>query len=180
MVYLINENVMTIHPFSAKQVAAELRRSEITPKSKQHYLILSFVIFTVFYYSGLIIGQPTWTWMSVYEGVAVLVIQVFGVAKAYEASGSEENSDFIAEFTCLYVPVSITTVGAIWTCFWIIMFVFRETIIGFAETNHQLAINLASIGGDVANLFTFLSNILVQIVIYRRIAKHLGNIRRER
>ena len=67
-----------------------------------------------------------WSWLSAYEAVVLTAVTVVGFSKAYEVAGGDANPDFVAEFTCLYVPVSVTTLPLVWGAFWAITLGFRE------------------------------------------------------
>lgn len=162
---------MTIHLFNAKQVARELARKEIGPKARGYYILASLLLFTPFYYSGFMWANPLWSWLSIYEAFVVIVVTFIGFTKSFEAAGGENNPDFIAEFTCLYVPVSLTTILAIWSSFWVVTIGLRESITSLSESNLQLAQDLSRLGSDFFGLLSFLAVALVQVVTFYRITK---------
>ena len=164
---------MTIHLFNAKKVAEEIRKNEIGSRARGHYLLASFLLFTILSYAGLTASNPLWSWLSIYEGVVVVVITVFGIAKAYEAAGGDSSRDFVVEFTCLSVPVYITTMMLVWSIHWGIVFGLREFITALSTSRSQFAVNLAYIGGDFFGLLIFLAAVLVQLVSLYRIKKLL-------
>lgn len=162
---------MPIRLFNAKRLAEELSRNEVSSRERGYYLATSFLMFVVFSYSGLMSANPLWSWLSVYEAVVVAVITVVGFAKVYEAAGGDSNSDFVVEFSCLYVPVSVTTILVVWSVYWGITLGFRETIMALADSHLQIAVNLSRIGGNFFGLLTFLAVALVQAVTFYRITK---------
>ena len=162
---------MTIHLFNAKKVARELARKEIGPKARGYYILVSFLVFTPFYYSGFIWTNPLWSWLSIYEAFVVVAVTLIGFAKSFEAADGKNNPDFIAEFTCLYVPVSLTTILIIWSNFWALTIVFRESVISLSESHLQFAQNLSRLGSDFFGLLAFLAVVLVQVVTFYRITK---------
>lgn len=171
---------MPIHFFSAQRLAAKLIQHELDPKARAHYLAASFVIFVVFMYSGLASANPLGSWLSYYEAVIVAAISILGVLKAYEAAGGEANPAFVTEFTCLFVPVSVTTYGVVWSLYWAVVLGLRESIDLLAESHLQIAINLAKIGSDFFGLLTFLAVVVVQFVTFYRIARWFRIIRAQR
>jgi len=52
----------------------------------------------------------------------------------------------------------------------------QRGIFKFGESNHQVAIHLARVGGDVAGFFNFVSDIIVNLVMFRPMAKRLVRI----
>lgn len=160
---------MPIHLFNAKRVAEAIKRNEIGSEGRKNYLLASFLLFSVLSYAGLTSNNPLWSWLSIYEGVVVCVITVFGITKAYEAAGGDSNKDFVAEFTCLSVPVYITTMLLVWRIHWGIIYGLREFLTTLSSSHTQFAMNLANIGGDFFGLLTFLAVVLVQLVSFYRI-----------
>jgi len=56
-------------------------------KRSRVLLVGEFSDVHLFYYSGLMYANPLWSALSIYEGVVITLITVFGLAKAYEAAG---------------------------------------------------------------------------------------------
>jgi hypothetical protein len=162
---------MPIHLCNAKKLAQELRHGKVSPKDRGYYLVTSFVIFLVFYYSGFASANPPWSWLSIYEFIVLIFVTIVGLSKVYGAAKGDTYPDFVTEFTCLYVPVSVTTFLVIWCLFWTVTFGFREAIIQISESNLQIAINLSRIGGDLFGLLAFLAVVSVQAVTFYRITK---------
>ncbi len=171
---------MTIHLFNARLVAKELAHKEIDPKECAYYLLASFVIFVLASYSGLTSANPLWTWLSLYEGVVVVGVAVLGIAKAYEAAGGESNPNFIVEFTCLSVPVSVTTLLVVWPIYWGVVIGLRKLILTLWEGHSQFIVNLGRIGADFFDLLTFLAVVMVQVVTFYRITRLLAVVNEQR
>jgi hypothetical protein len=168
---------MAIHLFNARRLARELSLNQVGPRDRGYYLLASFLMFTLFYYSGLMYANPLWSALSIYEGVVITLITFFGLAKAYEAAGGDENRDFVVQFTCLYVPVSITTILVVWPLFWGTTIIFRESIKALSGSHLQFAINLSRIGGDFFGVLTFLAAVAVQGVTFYRITRLFSVVR---
>lgn len=171
---------MPIRLFNAKRLAGELSRGEVNLRDRGYYLAVSFLMFVAFNYSGLASANPLWSWLSIYEAAAVVMVTVVGLAKVYEAAGGDSNKDFVVEFSCLYVPVSITTTIIVWGVYWGITLGFREAIMALAESHLQIAINLSRIGGNFFGLLTFLAVVLVQAVTFYRITKLFNIVRKDK
>lgn len=107
-----------MHLLRTRPLIAKLAAGQVSNTEKAYYLLASFLMFTLAYYSGFVSGHQVWTLPSILEGLAIAGITVLGVVKAFDASGGEEGTDFIAQFTCLYVPISITTMLVVWSLFW--------------------------------------------------------------
>jgi hypothetical protein len=134
-------------------------------------------MFTAAYYSGLASGNPTWTLPSTLEGLTIAAITVVGIVKAFDASGGEESNDFIAQFTCLYVPISISTMLVVWSLFWVIIIGFRESLVAISQSHMQFAVNLSRLGVDMFSFLTFAAAVTVQAATFYRITRSLADVR---
>jgi hypothetical protein len=168
---------MSLRLLNAKKLAVELGRGEIGPREKGYYLFAGFVMWLLIGASGFTTVSPLWTWMSLIETAALVVVYLLGFSYAYEAAGGDENRDFVVQFSCLYVPVSITTVAAIWALYWGIAFGFRESIIALSNSHFQFAANLGRIGSDLFGALVILAVLMVQAVTFYRITKLLEIVR---
>jgi hypothetical protein len=165
---------MTIRLINARKLAEELGRGQITSRQKALYLFTSFALWLIIYATGFTVASPLWSWMSVVEAVASLLITALGFTYAYEAAGGDENPDFVVQFTCLYVPVGLTTAAVIWAMYWGVVFGFRESLISISESRLQVAINLSRIGSSVMEMLVTLSIIAVQALTFYRVTRLLG------
>ena len=168
-----------IRLFNAKRLAEELRRKQVGPKAKGYYLVAGFIALTFFYYSNLMSSNPPWTLLSIYEGLAAIVVMIVGFAKCHDAAGGDENPDFVVEFTCLYTPVSITTILAVWGVYWVAVLGFREYILGLSNSHLPFAQDLLRFGTNFFGLITFLAVIAVQLVTFYRIVKLFQIMRKQ-
>lgn len=172
--------LMTIHILNAKKVADDISKNAISSKEKSYYLLGTFLVFIPFYYSGFVYSNPLWSWLSMYEALVVAVINVVGLNKAYEAAGGESNQNFVTEFTCLYVPVSVTTISLVWLSYWVISYAFRESLIKLSSSHLEIAMKLSNIGSDLFGLLIFLASVLVPFITFYRIKKLFHVIERNR
>jgi hypothetical protein len=167
-----------MHLLRTAPLVEALGRRAVTAEERAKYLLASFLAFNLIYYSGLAIGSDVpWSAPSVIEGVAVVGLNIFGIANTYEASGGRDNPDYVAEFTCLYVPVSITTFGVVWGVYWILRWAFHESILAFSESHVQFAVNLSRIGTDLFGFLTFFANVVCLFIAYWRMSRLLRRVR---
>lgn len=164
---------MAIRLINARKLAEELGRGQITSRQKALYLFTSFALWLVIYATGFTVVSPLWSWMSFVEAGASLLITILGFTYAYEAAGGDENPDFVAQFTCLSVPVGLTTVAIVWAVYWGIVLGFRESLIAISESRLQFAINLSRIGSSVMEILVTLSVITVQALTFYRLTQLL-------
>jgi len=162
---------MRIRLVNARRLAIELGRGEVSSREKAYYLFAGFVAWTVVNYAGIVRLSPLWSWFSLVEGIGVGVITLLGFSYAYEAAGDDGNTDFVAQFTCLYLPVSVTTALAVWACYWVVDIAFRESIIASSQSHWQFAVNLSRAGGSVFDALTIFAVLVVQGVTFFRMTK---------
>jgi hypothetical protein len=166
-----------MHLLRTAHLVTQLSLRAVPNEDKAKYLLASFLVFNVVYYSGLAVSTAApWSMPGVIEAVAIMVINILGVVKAFDASGGKNNPDFVVEFTCLYVPVSITTVAAVWGGYWAISLGFHESILALAQSDLQFAKNLAALGTDLIGFLTLLANVCVPAITYYRICKLLSQV----
>lgn len=169
--------VTPMYLFRTGPLIAKLAAGQVSNTEKAYYLLASFLMFTLAYYSGFVSGNQVWTLPSILEGLAIAGITVLGVVKAFDASGGEEGADFIAQFTCLYVPISITTLLVVWSLFWGITIGFREALIAMSHSHMQFAVNLSRLGADMFSFLGFAAAVTVQGATFYRMSNCLASVR---
>ena len=166
-----------MHLLRTSPLVEELARGAVSAEDRAKYLLASFLVFNVVYYSGLAIGgAPPWSVPAIIEAVAVMLLNIVGVVRTFDASGGKSNRDFVAEFTCLYVPVSVTTVAAVWGGYWALRLGFHESLMALSESDIQFAVNLGALGTDLFGFLTFVANVGVLAVTYYRLVGLLKKV----
>ena len=170
-----------MHLFRTQPLILQLAQDGVDAEERAHYLLASFLLFNVAYSSGLAIsaGAP-WTAPGTIEAVALLLINVIGIVKTFDAAGGKSNRDFVAQFTCLYVPAATTTLLAVWIPYWLLRVGFHESILAFSTSHAQFAVNLASLGTDFFGFLTFIASIGTPAIIFYRVAKSLAGVQAAR
>lgn len=166
-----------MHFLRTRPLVAKLANDQVSTTEKAHYLLASFLMFTVAYYSGFVSASIVWTLPSFLEGLAIAAITCIGVVKAFDAAGGEDANDFIAQFTCLYVPITISTLLVVWSLFWVLTLGFREALISISESHMQFALNLSRLGANMFDFLSFSAAVIVQVVIFYRMTGFLAEIR---
>ena len=166
-----------MHLLRTRPLVAKLSTGKVSNTEKAHYLLASFLMFTIAYYSGFVSGNTAWTLPSILEGLTIAGVTAIGLVKAFDASGGEDASDFVAQFTCLYVPISISTMLVVWSTFWATTIGFRESLIAISQSHMQFAVNLSRLGADMFSFLAFAAAVTVQGVTFYRIANSLADVR---
>lgn len=179
-IFLARAFGMTFSPMHLLRTAPlvdALSHRAVSAEERAMYLLASFVVFNAIYYSGLAASSaPLWSPASFIEAAAIILVNVLGVVKTFDASGGKSNPDYVAEFTCLYVPVSITTYLGVWGVYWLLRVGFQESLVALSESNLQFAINLSNMGADFFVLLTFMANVLALAITYIRINRLLAHV----
>jgi hypothetical protein len=167
-----------MHLFRTAPLVEALGRRAVSAEERASYLLASFLAFNVIYYSGLAIGTDVpWSVPSLFEAAAIIGINIFGVVRSFDASGGKSNPDYVAEFTCLYVPVAITTYGTVWGVYWLLRWAFNESILAFSQSHFQFAMNLGRLGTDLFGFLTLLANVISLFIAYERLRRLLARVR---
>jgi hypothetical protein len=170
-----------MHLLRARPLIPVLASGALSAEQRAYYLLASFLVFNLAYYSGFVTsGSAPWTFPYIAEALAVVVINIVGVVAAFDASGGKKNKQFISDFTCLYVPVSVTTLLVFWGAYWIIHMAFHEAVMGLAQSDMQFAMNMANLGFNGFALLAFLATVGSLAVTYIRLIKLLQAVRAER
>jgi hypothetical protein len=170
-----------MHLFRTRPLVEALASGSLSAEQRAYYLLASFLVFNLAYYSGFVAsGTTPWTPPYIAEALAVVLINIVGVVKTFDASGGKENKQYVTEFTCLYVPVSVTTMLVFWGGYWLLRVAFHESIMALAQSNLQFAINMSNLGFDGFALLAFAASVGSLAVTYIRLVKLLSQVRAAR
>jgi hypothetical protein len=168
---------MRIHLLRTEPLVSELRDQQVDGEAQAAYMLATSLFFVAAYYVGLIAaGQPLWSLASLLEGLAISVINIYGIFKCLEAAGGRGNRLFAVQLSCLYVPVVITTYIPIWTAFWVIRIGFYQSVVALSEGHSQLAIGLAEAGTDVFGMLGFLATTGALAITYARLVRLVSKV----
>jgi hypothetical protein len=167
-----------MHFFRTQPVVTALASGSFSAEQYAYYLLAGFLLWNVASYTGLVTaGTSPWTFPYVAEFLAVVLINIVGVVTTFDAAGGKTSRQYVLDFTCLYVPVSVTTLLAFWGVYWIIQIGFRETIMIAAQSDMQFALNMSKLGFDAMSFLAFIATVGSLAVTYYRMAKLLAHVR---
>ncbi len=170
-----------MHLFRTRPVVIALAGDAISAEQRAYYLLAGFLLWNVAYYSGLVTsGTAPWSFPYIAELLAVILINIIGVVATFDAAGGKSNKQFVVDFTCLYVPVSITTLLGFWGAYWLLQLGFRESIMLVAQSNMQFAVNMSTLGFDAFSSLAFAATVGSLAVTYYRLAKLLAQVQAAR
>lgn len=113
---------MTLHLLSAGRLGARLGAGEVSPKEQAFYLSASFVLWLLPGYLPITPAPNVQAWsipfgLWFYEAGSLVLIYVFGVLYCLARCHVEPKKNFLIDFSCLYVPISLTTLVVAWGIF---------------------------------------------------------------
>jgi hypothetical protein len=115
-----------IHVLRTSKLVQDLARDRVSTRDKAYYLLAGFLFYIAIGYSTLTFANSGRNWLGLYECCLVLVITILGIQRCYEAGGGDENKQFVVDFTCLSLPVSIKVNIAVWGLYWLFAFAYRR------------------------------------------------------
>lgn len=170
-----------MHLFRTTPLVHQLARQDLTPELQARYLLASLVFYILVYYSGLVVsGALPWTWPSLLEAAALIGINMLGMVRCLDAAGGNDNPAFLVEFTCLSLPVGITTLLPVWALYWLTTWGFGESLVALSASHMQFAMNLHALGSDLFGFLSFVAILSVQFLSYWRLAGLLRRVRQAR
>jgi hypothetical protein len=172
---------MPIHLLDARKVAAELAAGTVSARDQATYLAAAVVIALAPYYLLLIPAQSsegaTWVWlMWSYEGLSVIGLEIAGIFYCLQRCGVEPHRHFVIDFSCLSVPIALTTTAAGWALFYLVMKGLLGPILGVYTPDgppDSLTILFSPKLWDVVRYVTMIGII---VVIFARTGSHLERV----
>jgi hypothetical protein len=123
-----------IHIFSAKKLAEDLAAGRVSAQEQALYLALSFCVWSVVSYlyvvpPPLAEGRIFW-WFWLMEFFFVVLFTITGVLFCLRKCRVEPKKNFLIFFSCLYLPVSLSTFAIVWGGFHLVTTV-PWTLVGY-------------------------------------------------
>ena len=166
-----------MHLFRTAPIEAQLAARSMGAKAQAKYLMASFMIFMVPGYLSLIPSSAApYTVALGLEAWFYVCITVLGVAAARDAAGGDSNQHFITEFTCVYVPIAITTLLGVWSIHWLVIFAFGDTLALWSWSGTQFTENLRNIGMELPGFVALLAQVASNALIYWRVCRSMRRI----
>jgi hypothetical protein len=113
---------MTLHLISAQRLGNRLSAGTVSPQEQAIYLSASFILWLLPGYFLLVPPPNPQAWsiplgLWFYELGALVLIYVIGVQYCLGRCRVEPRKNFLIDFSCLYAPISLTTLVAAWGAF---------------------------------------------------------------
>jgi hypothetical protein len=113
---------MALHLLSARRLADKLAAGKVSPQEQASYLAISFLLWVLPGYF-FVVPQHTFGAWSIpfglwfYEALALGIVSVGGTFYCLKRCHVEPQRHFLVDFSCLYAPVSLTTLVVVYGLF---------------------------------------------------------------
>jgi hypothetical protein len=164
-----------MHLIRTAPLVQRLATGKVDAAEQAKYLALSLVVFTVPGYAGLLASAP-YPWPFYLEGWFIVSITVLGAFAARDAAQASRNPNFLIEFTCLFVPVAITTLISIWSLYWLLMQLFEKELLYWSYSQIEFVKRLRNLGTDLPGFSAFLAQVVSTGVIFWRVQNLLKKV----
>jgi hypothetical protein len=113
---------MTLHLLSAQRLGKRLGAGEVSPQEQAFYLSASFVLWLLPSYLLIAPAADVHAWsipfgLWFYELGTLVLMYVFGVLYCLARCHVEPKKNYLIDFSCLYAPISLTTLVVVWGIF---------------------------------------------------------------
>jgi hypothetical protein len=113
---------MSIHLVSASRLSEQLASKGVSEREQAFYLSASFILWLLPGYFLVVPAPNVFAWslpfgLWFYELVMLILIYTFGVFYCLGKCRAEPRKNFLIDFSCLYAPVSLTTLVVVWGLF---------------------------------------------------------------
>jgi hypothetical protein len=173
---------MTLHWLSAANLGAKLAAGHVSAREQAYYLAGSFVVWLLPGYLFIIPsrGPDDTAWfygLWFYELAMMALISVAGTLYCLDKCRVDPRRNFLVDFSCLYLPVSVTTLTVTWTIFYLLLALRRPwlgLLLFVFERPPAFLSNLAS--GRFFELLAFFGIVGANFAIFYRIGRHMARV----
>ena len=175
---------MELHLISAQRLGTRLAEGSVSPQEQAVYLSVSFILWLLPGYLLLVPPPNPDVWplplgLWFYELGALVLIYVVGVSYCLVRCHVDPKNNFLIDFSCLYAPISLTTLVAVWAAFQayasLIPIVLRT--VEFSEQPRFLELVYSARFFD---LMRFLAIVGATFIVLIRIGNHIERVARIR
>lgn len=177
---------MSIHLFSANGLVEDLAADRVTPRQQAVYLILSFCVWIVPSYLYLFptpatTDVPSFFWsVWLVELSLLVVISIAGVNHCLRNCRVDPRRNFFVDFTCLSIPVAITTMLVIWGVFHLFTTLPAWLLDQGSLADGHLKWFPWLESSRLYDAIRFLASVGLVLIMFLRIAKHMERATRVR
>jgi hypothetical protein len=163
-----------------RKLIPKLAQRQVSNREVAYFILGNLLFSSAIYYGSFTWGNPPWTLLSWAECLLVVFVTVVGMVKCYDAAGGDENDRFAADFSCLSLPVWLWTTIGVWLTYWVVIYLFRFSVIRLSVDDYQFSKNLIDIGGSFFWLWTVIAIVASQVIYFSWLSKSLRSLAEQR
>ncbi len=172
---------MPVHLLRAKPLVEELASDAVSARDQAVYFAASCVLWLLPGYL-FIMPAPNFDAWSVpfglwfYELFALGAVYVLGTFNCLSQCRVDPRRNFLIDLSCLYVPVSLTTLIAVWAIFHVYAWLIPWWLTSLTFANRPpYAIELLY-SARVFDLLRFLAVVGGVFIVFMRVARHMDRV----
>ena len=173
---------MTLHWLSATNLDVKLAAGRVTPREQALYLATGFIVWLIpgylFVTPSLSPDDPKWFFGLWFYEFAMIVLTTFaGAFYCLRKCHVDPKRNFLIDFSCLYLPVSVTTLAVTWGTFHALVALRGPWLLLLErafDRPPQLLSALASV--RFFELLRFFAIVGSNFAAFYRIGRHMGKI----
>jgi hypothetical protein len=170
-----------MYVWNTQRLAQDLAADRVSQRDKAYYLLAGWVLFAALGYSTVIFSNQGRSWLALFEMFMIAVIAVLGIQRCYEASGGDNNKQFVVDFTCLLLPLTIKTYLVVWGLYWLFAWGYKSMVgMDATYTSEESARLVTFFSRHAGWLATLLAVLATQAALFGRMRVHMANIARLR
>jgi hypothetical protein len=177
---------MTLHWLSAANLDADLAAGRVGARAQAFYLAGSFVVWLLPGYLFIIpsprMVDPSWFFaMWLYEFAMMVLVSIAGTYYCLGKCRVDPRRNFLVDFSCLYLPVSVTTLVVTWSVFHGLLALrgpWLDLLLRLYERPPAVLSSLASV--RFFETLRFLAIVGSNFAVFYRIGRHMARVARMR
>jgi len=176
---------MTVHFISSRNLRARLAADAVGAREQAVYLAGSFIIWIIPVY--LFVSPPpsgiekTWFYgMWFYEFALMVLLYAAGTFFCLAKCHVHPKRNFLIDFGCLYLPVSVTTLVVTWALFHAIVTLLPWWLTRLSFDSEPTEWFLTLTSARFFDLLRFLAIVGGTFAVFYRIGRHIEHIARAR
>ena len=177
---------MSIHIFSANGLVQDLAADRVTPQQQAVYLILNFGVWIVPSYLFLFPAPtttevPSFFWSAwLIEMFLLVIICITGVNSCLRKCRIDPRKNFLVDFTCLSIPVTIVTLILLWGVFHLFTTWPAWLLIQGAVSNDSVGWLPWLQSSRIYDVMRLLASVGVVFIVFLRIGEQMERLSRIR
>ena len=169
---------MTLHFIRAARLREKLVAGIVTPQEQAAYMAGSFAVWLL---PGYLFVIPTpsgitaaWFYgLWFYELAMLLLISIAGTFYCLSKCQTKPSINFLIDFSCLYFPISLTTIVVAWSVFHLFATGLPFVLTRLTFESEPSAWLLMITSARFFDLLRFLTLVGTNFVVFWRLAKHM-------